>query len=575
MQRLIILLCILAITSSCNKDEVILSQSAPKIVLDNPSGIYTVKVGREVTIAPRYDNAEDAAFEWSIEGKVVCTDASYTYVAETAGEEFVTITVTTEAGSDSEEVRIDIVELEIPTVSVAVGEEGFTILQNSTLQLTASVRECSIPTALSWQVDGSEVSTTNTCTFEGSTLGTHLIRFTAENEDGSDSVEFAIHVCTAEEMPFEWHFDNREFNVASGREVLIAPCFISVNEGVAFEWKIDGTTEAEADTSSFIFSRTEVGSYDVTCTARLGEQMAEQHFTVTVCPAEGTYKREKSATSQASFSQLFEYRPAPGQFINDTQTGGFTGAETTPEAAAAYAKSRMESSLFVSLGGFGGYIVVGFDHSIDNTGGYDFSIEGNALETWSEPGIVWVMQDENGDGLPNDTWYELSGCDAENPATVKNYSVTYYRPAAKGMPVPWRDNTGRSGAIEYIASQHGQDYYYPAWLAEESYTLCGTMLENRSYDKFGNGAFWVLPPFDWGYADNFSPTDRLDASGNFSAESLRNHFRISDAVDWAGRAVDLKYIDFIKVQTAQNAACGWAGESSTEVQGFYDCSLLR
>lgn len=27
---------------------------------------------------------------------------------------------------------------------------------------------------------------------------------------------------------------------------------------------------------------------------------------------------------------------------------------------------------YVSLGGWGGYIVVGFDHSIENKGGYDF-----------------------------------------------------------------------------------------------------------------------------------------------------------------------------------------------------------
>ncbi|MFR6381192.1 MAG: hypothetical protein ACLUOS_02440 [Odoribacter splanchnicus] len=44
--------------------------------------------------------------------------------------------------------------------------------------------------------------------------------------------------------------------------------------------------------------------------------------------------------------------------------------------------------------------MVGFDHSVENSGAYDLAIKGNQFPDWSEPGIVWVMQDENGDGEP-------------------------------------------------------------------------------------------------------------------------------------------------------------------------------
>ena len=74
------------------------------------------------------------------------------------------------------------------------------------------------------------------------------------------------------------------------------------------------------------------------------------------------------------------------------------------------------------LGGWGGYIVVGFDHSIENKGGYDFSIKGNAFDSSNEPGIVWVMQDVNGDGLPNDEWYELKGSEYGKPETCLLYT---------------------------------------------------------------------------------------------------------------------------------------------------------
>ncbi len=579
MRKLFAIFVLILITSSCNKDEVIVSTPPPVIRLDNPSGIYTVKVGREVVMAPSYENAEEAAFEWSIAGEVVCTEPSYAFVPDRTGEIFVMLTVTTDYGSDSEELRVDVLELEIPTVSIFDAAEGYTIVQHGSLELTAAVRECSIPTALSWQVNGEEVSQELTYTFVGDELGEYALSFSAENEDGSDSVEFTIRVCTAEEMPFTWSFDRTAYHMASGRRVRIAPTGITGGETAEYRWAIDGVTVEGVTQPEFVFDRTEEGKYLLTLTADIrqteGVFTMSQAFEVEVFPAEGRFKRPKSAASVASQTIVFEYTPAPGQFINELKTSGFTGTETTPEAAVAYAKSRMESSLFVSLGGFGGYIVVGFDHSIDNTGDYDFAIKGNSFDGSSEPGIVWVMQDENGNGEPDDTWYELKGCEEGHPATIKDYAVTYYRPAGVGMPVQWQDNLGASGEIDYLKAFHTQDYYYPAWIEADSYTLRGTRLEARNYDQSGNGTYWVQPSYDWGYADNFSPIDRLTEDDNASAAANPNHFKISNAIDWEGKAVELGYIDFVKVQTALNTKSGWLGENSTEVFGFFDYSMQK
>lgn len=284
--------------------------------------------------------------------------------------------------------------------------------------------------------------------------------------------------------------------------------------------------------------------------------------------------RAKTETSVAEQTTIFEYTPAPGQFINETKTGGFTGNETTPEAANAYAERRMKEGTFVSLGGFGGYIVVGFDHSIDNTGSYDFGITGNSFKGSSEPGIVWVMQDENGNGKPDDTWYELRGSESGKETTVQNYSVTYYRPSEAQQPVKWTDSEGNNGEIDYLKSFHNQDYYYPAWIEADSYTLTGTCVEARNYDQSGEGTYWVQAEYDWGYTDNFSEIDRLSDEENKNASANANYFKISNAMDEAGNAVNLKYIDFIKVQTACNTKSGWLGENSTEVFGFFDYSMI-
>lgn len=280
------------------------------------------------------------------------------------------------------------------------------------------------------------------------------------------------------------------------------------------------------------------------------------------------YYRAATDESKAEFSKVFEYTPAPGQFIGDTKTGGFSGEEVTTADAVSYAFGRLTDGKFVSLGGFGGYVIVGFDHSIDNSVGYDLAIGGNSFNGSSEPGVVWVMQDENGDGEPNDVWYELRGSESGAATTLHNYSVTYFRPTAAGQPVKWSDSEGAEGEIDYLSSYHTQDYYYPQWVKEDSYTLSGTRLAARNYDSSGNGTMWVQPAYGWGYADNFSDEDHTLEGGNM------NLFDIANAIDSEGKAKELKYIDFVKVQTAVNAKSGWLGELSTEVTGFYDYRLM-
>ena len=143
------------------------------------------------------------------------------------------------------------------------------------------------------------------------------------------------------------------------------------------------------------------------------------------------------------------------------------------------------------------------------------------------------------------------------------------------MPVQWSDNLGNSGEIDYLKQFHRQEYYYPLWIEADSYTLTGTCLEPRNYDASGNGTYWINMEYDWGYADNFSPIDRLTTDANAGAAANANHFRISDAIDANGKHKDLEYTDFVKVQVGVNAKSGWLGEVSTEVFGFYDYNIKR
>lgn len=278
--------------------------------------------------------------------------------------------------------------------------------------------------------------------------------------------------------------------------------------------------------------------------------------------------RPATSESSAYANKVYEYTPAPGQFINETKTGGFTGDETTAESAANWAKKRMDDGKFVSLGAFGGFITVGFDHSIMNSrGDYDFAIRGNAIESSNEPGVVWVMRDENGNGLPDDTWYQLRGSETGAEGTIENYSVTYYRPDSPGQPVKWTDSEGGNGEISYLKAYHNQPSYYPAWITSESYTLSGTRLQAQTHKDPATGD-WKSLPYAWGYADNRGE-DTLDPEKQWVG------FKISNAIDANGKSVVLPFIDFVKVQQSVMAQTGRLGENSCEVLGIADCSLLK
>lgn len=561
--------CLMVLCAACNRTEEIgtLAPEKPVIRLDRETAVYKVKTGRDLTIRPVYEHADGARFAWTIDGAVVCEEPSYTFRGAAVGEVFVRLEVTTEAGSVSEELRIDVVELERPAVSLAGADEGFTILVGNPLVLRPVVAETSLPTTYDWTVDGKTVSDEREYTFSTEQTGTYTFRFTARNEDGTGSVAFEVHVCTADEMPFRWTFERTEYALSAGRSIRLVPLDIEGATDALYTWTVNGAKVQQGSDPAYVFDRAEEGVYALTVMMTDAVSSVSQALTVEVCPPEGRFYRASSAGSKAACDRVCAFLPAPGQFVNE----GY--AATTMAEACAAAERLLAAGSYVSLGGFGGCIVVGFDHSISNSGGYDFAVEGNAFVHSSEPGVVWVMQDENGDGQPNDTWYELKGSEYGKAGTVQDYAVTYYKPAADGMAVPWTDNHGQTGAVERSAA-HKQNYY-PAWVDSESYTLRGTLLESRGYDQSGNGSFWVLPPYDWGYADNFSSVDRPADDSDVDGSARGNRFRISDAVAWDGRPAALKYVDFVKIQTALNAQCGWLGEASTEVFGVYDCNLKR
>jgi hypothetical protein len=255
--------------------------------------------------------------------------------------------------------------------------------------------------------------------------------------------------------------------------------------------------------------------------------------------------RPVTSSSNKYVTALFEYLPAPGQSIN-TSLGDSTGAR-----AILANKDAM-----VTLGAWGGFIVLGFDHTVLNKPDTaDIMIYANAFSNLAEPGVIWVMADQNGNGKPDDTWYELAGSAFGQAGYKRNYSVTYSRPDSATEDVPWTDNLGQSGVVK-VNDFHSQPYF-PEWISGDTYTLTGSLLPSVNIDD-SNPSYIISTSFAFGYADNTGGGDMVD---------------LDNAIDINGNAKSLKGIDFIRIQTGIQYNMGWLGEQSTEVSGVADISM--
>lgn len=355
-------------------------------------------------------------------------------------------------------------------------------------------------------------------------------------------------------------------------------------EGDRYEWSMpdcQGNDSIVATTRDYVFISATPGTYRLKLRIIDDANPFTHTMTISVWQEEIAYSRY--------ISRVYEYRPAPGQFVGELPQYEEGDTEETMRAKVEEYISGTNDML-VSLGGFGGYVTFGFDHAVMNMpDSLDFKILGNAFYAGenrnptnlnaggsAEPGIVMVSIDRNHNGKPDDEWYELTGSEHNNPDTRRNYTITYHRTPDNHIATPrpnsgvtdttyisWNDSQGASGYIERNAF-HTQDYF-PQWLPDDELTFSGTRLPDNAVDESGNRTYYVLYSYDWGYADNHPN----------SAETEKTGFDIDRAVDDAGNPIYLPYINFIRVYTGVNQQCGRIGETSTEICRAEDLHIIE
>lgn len=250
-------------------------------------------------------------------------------------------------------------------------------------------------------------------------------------------------------------------------------------------------------------------------------------------------------------TRVLDYTPAPGQFVNKLPKA--SEGEPVDSIKARVLQSLRQRSL-ITLGGFGGSVTVAFNHRIPNhPDTAELRITGNAFAGSSEPGIVQVGVDHNGNGRPEaNEWYELRSTAHTHPNTTAHYTLTYTPPTSPSADIPWTDNQGRKGYITRNAF-HSQAYW-PLWLPAVPYTLSGTHLPALAHNTGTTEVpHWVIPSLNGHYVDN-TPGATL--------------FDLDWAVDAMGQPIRLTHIDFVRIYNATNQQAGWLGEVSTEVSAI-------
>jgi hypothetical protein len=329
--------------------------------------------------------------------------------------------------------------------------------------------------------------------------------------------------------------DTESFSYSSpaGRPLVLVPVLWNISWDAVFVWRVDGAVQSGFTEKYFTLTPREQKSYTVSCSVWEGGKQLTAVTRVIGTAPEAAVKRPKTENSRRTAAYCFEFTPAPGDFVGSYPVIDFS-EYSTEESVRQRSQDKLDGKPVEigpywsgwSLANIGGYMVTGFDHSVEKRP------QGKELHIFStifgsEPGVVWVMQDSNGNGRPDDVWYELKGSRYDEPLGQRPYAITFFKPRVNDASrIPWKDNEGRSGL-------EGGKYPYSVKGASITFVL--------SHPSISYGS---------GYVD-----------------TLTFDFNLADAVQADGTPIDLAFIDFVKVQ------CAIHNGSGTEMTAPEDTSL--
>lgn len=555
---------------------------------------YAVTVETDLLLKPEITGSGNIAIDWLLDGKSVASKSEYTFNAEKTGGYKLVLKATNKGGTTQKEILITVIEKGLAPAISNINEK-YEIAPGIGLVLRPSVAS-DTQVAYSWTLNGKEVADTPEYTFKAAQPGNYILTLKVTNENGSfeKQISIAVEIKTQDIKTTAYNvllFDFTSF------ESIPQDLKLSIIKAPSELYRISLTNEKEP-----MFVAAEPGSYTLEVSSDNVISEIVQIEVVNLPKSPSPY-----------IARVFDYRPAPGQFVNKLPE--YARGDTYEDMVRKAGEWIVgEDAFMITLGGWGGYVTFGFDHTIINVEGKrDFRINGNAFGANDnkrpgapfggscEPGIIMVAYDKNKNGKPdedewceikgsgnfsarNEPWYTIAKDNGNNVNVYRDYEMTYYRPAKEEPEIyaepdnplaftiikdyiRWKDNKNHSGYK--IKNVYHKQSYYPGWIKEDKMTFKGIRLAENAVDegKFNpginsGGVYFVLYGYRYGYVDN-QPNQ-----GDGSA------IDIDWAIDKDGNPANLPGIDFVKVYNGVNQENGWLGETSTEVQRGEDLHML-
>ena len=189
---------------ACNKDDVITSDPAPVIKVVGGNA-FEVKLGGEVSLSPDVEWADEASFEWIVDGRTVSTSRTYKFKAESVGTFYVRLRVSNATGSDEADFRIEVLPLQQPVVSLAVGaDKCIEVLAGVPSEVLCSVGGAD-DVGYEWLLDGKSVSREPLLSVQIDQKGEYSLRLKVVAEDGS--AEASATLCVVENFSRKLHIN--------------------------------------------------------------------------------------------------------------------------------------------------------------------------------------------------------------------------------------------------------------------------------------------------------------------------------------------------------------------------------
>lgn len=289
------------------------------------------------------------------------------------------------------------------------------------------------------------------------------------------------------------------------------------------------------------------------------------------------------------------YLPALGYWINDPCYNDADKALGAPLSGGTWAQ---DNNSVVSLGGFGGQIVLAFDHNVENNPanplGLDAIVFSNSFwpdgnqTHFTEPATIEIMPELNDNNTPGDDpceiWYLIPGSDLNDAST---YRTKQWQKDGGGLPSGWYPDF----------TDWPDQYQTSAYELSRNFQANGSVVNPYFLDS--DPCNNHLEAY-WGYAE-YTPTIKLgdrdaddanDGYGDCPNMPAEIFYTIPDDpflvgitpasgggdafdIEWAVepntfQPANLKSFRYIRITTAIEYYAGAIGEISAEIDGVSD-----